>query len=466
MTLNLERVSVKTNNTEGSTIKIYERAKEPFRSRELLFKEALGLQTGKAFNLDLSKWRMLQNCGLYKDLSARTISKDGEVTLEVSGQELPSITFSPEVQLGASLDSPEVAGGVVLKDRNFRGIGEQFELVVSAFKEGMEKGVKSLPPSFNIKWIDGIAGRPNSVTMTWDEEHTLEKSTDIGGRKSLADKLQVMQRSVSIKMAGVRTLEGKDGDLLSGSGLKYSLEPFHCDIKPSEVSEIDKSSTLSGARWKFTHFPKPSLPKWPSVSYQHEVGYNRRGDWSGAIEPYQTMAVELVSPNIVLHERIDVAGNATHDPQGLKAYFKLKWNSFASRGPGRVPLKHFANFQNPKYVRGFDTATAFKVTESSHERDYKSSMSAYSVIKGDIGFIGVVPWGTPGVFVDTALLRKANGGDDGCTNRWGLSNPDGLLGHITSGVSLRAAGFRVDIGWPVLRKVRPKLYVGLDDEGY
>ena len=195
--LQMERVSIKKNVTGDSTSKnIYETAKDPLRSKELLFKEALGLHPGKAFQFDVSKWQLLQNCGLYKDLSAKTVSNNGEVTLVVSGQELPSITFSPEVQVGASLDNPEVAGGVVLKDRNFRGIGEQFELVISAFKEGLDKGTTSLPPSFNVKWIDGIAGRPNSVTMVWDEEYDMRGAKELTLAHNLADRLQVMQRNV------------------------------------------------------------------------------------------------------------------------------------------------------------------------------------------------------------------------------------------------------------------------------
>ena len=465
--LQLERVSIKNNSTADSrSDKVYETAKDPSRTKALLFKEALGLRPGKAFKFDMSRWRLLQNCGLYKDLSAKTVSKDGEVTLVVSGQELPSITFSPEVQLGASLDNPEVAGGVVLKDRNFRGIGEQFELVVSAFKEGVEKGVASLPPSFNVKWIDGIAGRPDSVTIAWDEEYDMHSAKELGSEQNPTDKLQVMQRNVKVTMAGARTLSESAGSFLSGSGFKYSLEPFQCEIKPLSEEHSDKSSSLSGAKFKATHFPKPSLNNWPAVTYKHEVGVNRRGGWGGAKRRYQTLGVEVISPNLVLHEHIDVPGNATHKPEGLQAYLKLKWSSFASRGPGRVPMKHFANFADPKYVRGFDMDTSYTFTESSGEKGDGSSMSAYSVVRGDVGFNGIVPWGIPGLFVDTAVFRKANGGKDGSINKWGITNPIGLQGHVTSGVSLRAAGFRVDVGWPVGRKIRPKLYVGLDGDDY
>ena len=78
-------MSIAKANESDSSEKVYERAKDPFRTKPLLFKEALGLNPGKAFKFDMSRWRLLQNCGLYKDLSAKTLSKDGEVTLVVAG---------------------------------------------------------------------------------------------------------------------------------------------------------------------------------------------------------------------------------------------------------------------------------------------------------------------------------------------------------------------------------------------
>lgn len=61
-----------------------------------------------------------------------------------------------------------------MRDRNFRGLGEQFEILVSAFKEGVEKGVGDLPPSYRISWVDGISGRPSSMRAGIDADHSIE----------------------------------------------------------------------------------------------------------------------------------------------------------------------------------------------------------------------------------------------------------------------------------------------------
>ena len=136
--LNLMRVDVRQNETvlengEKGYMPVMHPSKKKVRSRALLFQQALDLEPGKPFVFDYPKWRMLENCGLFRNLSATTRSNDGQITTIISGTEVPSITFAPSVQLGASLENPEINGGVLLRDNNFRGLGERFELIVSAF---------------------------------------------------------------------------------------------------------------------------------------------------------------------------------------------------------------------------------------------------------------------------------------------------------------------------------------------
>ena len=70
--------------------------------------------------------------------------------MEISGQELPSIRFTPEVTVGASLTHPEVSGGVAFEDRNFLGMGQKMEFA-AAKKEGQQAGLAELPPSITAK---------------------------------------------------------------------------------------------------------------------------------------------------------------------------------------------------------------------------------------------------------------------------------------------------------------------------
>jgi hypothetical protein len=77
-----------------------------------MIQRVLGLVPGKRFEFSLDRWIALKESGLYRNLTAKTILKDNEVILEVSGVEMPCVTFAPEVSVGASLSNPNIAGGV------------------------------------------------------------------------------------------------------------------------------------------------------------------------------------------------------------------------------------------------------------------------------------------------------------------------------------------------------------------
>ena len=57
----LDRVRIKTNGTDPGGSRAYETMGKAARSKPLLFQQALGLEPGKPFNFDLTKWRVLQN---------------------------------------------------------------------------------------------------------------------------------------------------------------------------------------------------------------------------------------------------------------------------------------------------------------------------------------------------------------------------------------------------------------------
>ena len=87
--------------------------KGPCISKPLFFQRALDIEPGSAFTFNMDKWKELAKCGLFANLTAQSsIAPDGGVALSISGTELPSTYFTPEASIVASLESPEVLGGV------------------------------------------------------------------------------------------------------------------------------------------------------------------------------------------------------------------------------------------------------------------------------------------------------------------------------------------------------------------
>lgn len=73
------------------------------RTRDSFFLGALGLEPGAPFELDYGKWREVVRCGMFRNLTAKIVAVGAgdEVTLKISGMEMPSITFAPEVSRSA-----------------------------------------------------------------------------------------------------------------------------------------------------------------------------------------------------------------------------------------------------------------------------------------------------------------------------------------------------------------------------
>ena len=104
--LNLNRVA----SNETGIIKL---PKAGVRTKSQFFERTLGIESGKPFNFDIEKWKAIQRSGLFRNLTAKAAPVgSNEVILKITGQELPSIRFAPEVSVAASIDRPEVSGGV------------------------------------------------------------------------------------------------------------------------------------------------------------------------------------------------------------------------------------------------------------------------------------------------------------------------------------------------------------------
>lgn len=89
------------------------------KTKALFFNNVLDLKPGKPFELNIDKWIALQRSGLFSNLTAKSVvirdSSNGNISdtisLEISGIENPTTSFSPELGFSLSV-SPEVCGGV------------------------------------------------------------------------------------------------------------------------------------------------------------------------------------------------------------------------------------------------------------------------------------------------------------------------------------------------------------------
>ena len=89
------------------------------KTKALFFNNVLDLKPGKPFELNIDNWIALQRSGLFSNLTAKSVvirdSSNGNISdtisLEISGIENPTTSFSPELGFSLSV-SPEVCGGV------------------------------------------------------------------------------------------------------------------------------------------------------------------------------------------------------------------------------------------------------------------------------------------------------------------------------------------------------------------
>jgi outer membrane protein assembly factor BamA len=126
----------------------------------------------------MDKWAMLQRSGLFSNLTARVLHNNGEVKVYISGAELPSSRFSPELSVSTSVTNPELCGGVCFEDRNFCGLGQYLEIFF-ARKEGQDERVKNLPPQLRVTWKDFSIGQSSKTSVLFEETHSYEDISDI-----------------------------------------------------------------------------------------------------------------------------------------------------------------------------------------------------------------------------------------------------------------------------------------------
>jgi len=455
----------------------------PIRSKSVLFENVLGIAPRSAFVFDITKWRLLQGCGLFANLSAKTVStKDGSVVTIISGDELPAIQFAPEVAVGAkSIDRPEVSGNLLFRDNNFRGTGDRIELMMRTFSRGVEAEAAELPPTIRFKWFDGIRGRPNSCSLTMEEEHVLEDSCNVVpavfGVSARKGRVQLAVEQVSVCLQGLRTPRRQSSPI---SQVKYELEPYAISIStPTEIkSKWDKgSSRLSGAKFKLTTKLSNEQPLLSAVDVSTDSGILKSKALGYATaERFTQACIDFTTKSFPLFSFIQRADSSSPSssssspppPAVYEVTGQLKARLMGAWGSGCLPLYHHAAIEDPQYLRGFSDPTLLP------------RVPRLGVLKADAYLHG---WsqGTPGVFVDVGMFdglpRPAGGSDSKSSTSSGFLSWFGLGSNsinsatataplvtrklVTMGLSVKTHGLRLEMGWPCSRSL-PRLYLSLD----
>jgi hypothetical protein len=69
---------------------------------------------------------------------------------------------------------------VFYKNKNFRGLGEQFEFTASQ-KEAYEQKLQDIGTSWKLKWSDGIFGRTSKVELEAHNEALIDYAGNYDG---------------------------------------------------------------------------------------------------------------------------------------------------------------------------------------------------------------------------------------------------------------------------------------------
>lgn len=446
------RLQISSNET--GVIKLPQRSE--CRTNALFFEETLGIERGQPLSFDIDRWRAIQRCGLFKNLTAKAFANDkGEVTLHVLGEELPSIHFSPEVSVAASLDKPEASGGVVFSDRNFRGLGQRFDFQV-AKKEGKESGTDALKPTISVKWTDNVIGKTTIISAGFDDESTLQDSADMVPTSQLEPRVQIGTKTqfhriqINVKRAFVKF---RDLDFLNfarnhgrknrppeglGCVLELDLEPY---IEASTI--INGDAVLQGAKVS-------AVAKWRqgmTATLTHDGGI---GSYAWGCAPFHQMTAEVTSPvmNVLgqfggrLALPSQLGGDWVRDAMQLTC--KLRAKVMNSWGQACLPLVHSVSLGDSQLVRSYTDQPNGQLTQFMGV--HRKRATALAAFKTDMYLNGLGSI-KPGWFADLAVFRAP------AVTR---SSPRGKVTVVQMleraagvGLSMRGFGFRMDVAWPV-----------------
>lgn len=405
---------------------------KPGRTRASFFERVLGIRPGEPFDFPLEKWRSIQQSHLFHNITGRTYQADDGIAMEITAIENPSITVKPELAVGLSPSNPDISGGLLIRDRNFRGMGEKMELLISK-KEGLEEGVSSLRPLIRLKWADNIIGKDAAFHLQIQREQELENWANFCSLKTdFTNKLSHFSRRVPITTKSIVLHAEKHTDKL-----RYGFEAYWKKIKGSWIDIGEEPAVQNKVKSEVTGGKF-------SFNYEDELG-NVSGhlDAGASVGTFQGnflqwgLHVHSNSFNIPGISFPWLRENDRNENEFLGLTASAKLNVVGSEGAGRIPALHLYSGANTHLLRGFP------ISRRSGCNRLTQILSAQIDT-----FLPKLPVGKIGLFSDIGLMS--------------VVDVEGLHPLVTTGISARTLGFKLEIASPINKEVAPRLYLGLD----
>jgi len=335
-------------------------ARRESRTVPAFFEETLGILRGQPLTFDVDRWRAIQRSGLFKNLTAKAFANpDGEVTLHVYGEELPSVRFSPEVSVAASLDKPEASGGVVFSDRNFRGMGQRLDIQVTK-KEGTEAGTDALRPTVTVKWGGNGIGKTTSVSAGYDDESSLQDAADLVPLAQLHARVAAAAASAGtsrhriqnqVRRAFVKFQDMDFGGLARKHARRgLDAAPLNCLVEVDLEPYIEASHALGdngngdgdgGGSTLLQGAKLTAVARWAggaTATAAHDGGV---GTYSWGSAPYHQVTMELTSPPLAVRgQPSDATGGSWLRRAFGEVTARVRAKALGSWGGARLPLSH------------------------------------------------------------------------------------------------------------------------------
>eukprot|EP01038_Epipyxis_sp_PR26KG_P010197 gene10197-13717_t len=467
----------------------------PMRTRPSFFQKLLNIFPGEDFKyLSLTKWQAIQQCGLFSNLSLRVIDfkNNGTVGFLVTGNELPSIYFSPEISISASIENPDIAGGVSMKDKNFRGMGENLELLIAKTDTSNDEFFSDFSTTTKINWKDNSIGEESSTTATYTDETKFEHyqdlclkldkqdSSEFGSSKRDGLKTRVTNTFITFDRQLPVNIFGLGKSMTQSS---IALKPFITTLrvssqKASELANIyitgakatfNQINENSGS--SFTAWCEKGVSKISSIVIETPSRNNQYHQLGTSItlptllielvfkNPIKMIANRILRPNvspdtsniIATNQTIPILKNNIYSTLSVATILKL--SAASCWGDGSIPMLHFKSLGNSQILRGFPLYSQSVVNHAS----------AYGSFKGDMYFNQLIASvARIGLFCDSVVYLKHKNEELAPDYPFSGSRSKTWQPLSSVGVSLRMFGFRADVGLPIQNNAKTRLYFNFD----
>ena len=107
ITLKAAKINPIRLRLNGNTIS----SSKSFKTNPKLFQRLLRVKPGENFSMNLDGWHWLKRSGLFANLSAQANVVNDEVYLDITGDELTSVEFTPDITI-KDMSNPSIITGV------------------------------------------------------------------------------------------------------------------------------------------------------------------------------------------------------------------------------------------------------------------------------------------------------------------------------------------------------------------